>query len=131
MDEDGEPILRKFELCHIDANGEIDECVVVYENDLEELVGTTHARAMLDDPVAQVFFSSQLNSMSELPEGVQGTIGTATNGERYFTIADWQVRQCVADEECELPDDIILRGESKTKWKAAPAWRGGRRCPAG
>jgi len=109
LDEDGEPILRKFELCHIDANGEIDECVVVYENDLEELVGTTHARAMLDDPVAQVFFSSQLNSMSELPEGVQGTIGTAPTGERYFTIADWQVRQCVANEECKLPDDIILR----------------------
>eukprot|EP00967_Tisochrysis_lutea_P138993 scaffold251735_cov15-Tisochrysis_lutea.AAC.1 len=24
LDDDGQPLLRKFELCHLDANGEID-----------------------------------------------------------------------------------------------------------
>jgi hypothetical protein len=123
LDEDGEVIPRKFELCHMDANGEIDECVVVYEDDLEELVGATHAQAMLSDPVAQVFFSSQFDSNSELPEGLQGTVATAPDGQRYLTISDWQVRQCMEADECELPDDIILRGALDETREAGPAGR--------
>eukprot|EP00967_Tisochrysis_lutea_P156190 scaffold314210_cov30-Tisochrysis_lutea.AAC.2 len=68
----------------------------------------------MSDPKASVFFASQLNSMSDLPEGAEGTIATAPDGRRYFTIADWQVRQCVQEEDCELPGDMVLRGERRS-----------------
>ena len=59
-DEDDVP-RRKFELCKLDEDFNIDECEVIYDEDLVNVLGAEQAARIISDPTAlDVFFQLPL-----------------------------------------------------------------------
>lgn len=85
---------RIFEICNLDQNGEIDECNVIYEEDLPESVGLEKAAQIINDPQeSNLFFDMPSESEEE---------------SRLLTFAEWRV--CFEEDICKVPEDVLLKG---------------------
>jgi len=113
-DDENDKPRRKFELCQLDEEFNIDECEVIYDDDLSDILGAEQAARIMSDPTAvDVFFrlpdkvddeaaserSSVLRERAELQSQQQN--------RTVFTMADWEV--CLQDDLCEVPDDVLNR----------------------
>jgi len=88
---------RTFELCYLDDDGEIEECEVIDEDALPNILSIEQASRVLNDPLAsQLFFGNRAGTADEVGEV-----------ENVFTLAEW--RMCLDDETCELPKDVLLK----------------------
>ena len=95
---------RQFNICHMDASGEITECEILDESTLVERLGPRAAKRVLEDPAgSELFFGLPVAGES----GADGTVLTK-EGEALFTKEDWA--RCLNDETCVVPDDVLLRG---------------------
>jgi len=111
-DEDGETLHRKFELCLLDASGEIEECQMLTADELTDVMSPEQALAVLNDAEsAGLFFASPHDQAQGWFDGGRGVSGLTPGGVRYVMLADWEVRECIEEEEddCRLPQDVLLR----------------------
>ena len=91
---------RKFELCKLDEDFNIDECEVIYDDDLVDVLGAEQAARIMSDPTAlDVFFQLPIKdgeSGNPLQERLASRMQSAQQNRTVFTMADWEV--CLQDD---------------------------------
>lgn len=101
---------RKFELCQLDEELNIDECTVLYDEDLSEMLGAEQAARIMSDPTANDVFFQLPDKESETGSkslALREKLQSQQQNRTVFTMADWEV--CMQDDLCEVPDDVLNR----------------------
>lgn len=86
-----------FELCVLDDSGMIDECLIVSEDELPEHFDPEQIDKLRAGEDDLIFINGKRGSCSKKVD----------ESPDILTLAE--VRKCVDDEECEIPNDVMLK----------------------
>lgn len=98
---------RVFEVCHLNAANEIEECEVLYEHGLKEALGVKGAAQVVNDPEAsELFFSVPAATAEEVGLPVPDEPPQISDDRVLISEADVQPS---IDAGEPVPDDVLLR----------------------